>query len=205
MDFTKTIYHLDKYTFNPELLTFHIFIALLDHNIIDHFTFRRLKKQWNQIQYIQDEIGASQMTNYQEFVWHMNKLIKKEWNWNYNIGIFSIPNGIVRVFLRCKNNIKYKFIDILAYDNNTTFQIENESGIIYKGIEDAKSYCSILNKLNQCKKCRIVSLKVSSEGYCVTCQNIAASSIQTAWRECISNPEYYICRKRLQQEFDELT
>lgn len=35
-------------------------------------------------------------------------------------------------------------------------------------------------------------------------QTTAAKRIQTAWRECVSNPAYLVCRKRLTSEFQAL-
>lgn len=201
----EIVSRLKNYVSTPSLLTFNIFAALFDNNIIDSTTYRMLKKEWNKIQYIQDELGASHMTHYEEFTYHLNKLIKKEWNWHYTIGSFPIPNGTVKVLLKCCGNILNKQIHILAYQNETIFEIERrDKGMLYRGFESAQELCRLLNKLNQCKNCRIVSVNIGGLGYCQPCRNKAATVIQMAWRECISNPDYYICRKRLMEEFNGL-
>lgn len=202
--YSTLLNNLQNYLTTPSIMTFNIFSALLDNQIIDAFTYRQLKKEWNKIQYIKDEVGASYMTNYDEFNYHMNKLIKQCWNWHYTIGTFPIPDGQVKVLLSCRQNIKSKYIHVLAYQNDTAFEVENDHGILYSNLDKIIALCNLLNRLNQCKKCRIVSVNVSTLGYCLACQNKSATVIQVAWRECISNPEYNICSQRLMKEFTEL-
>lgn len=204
IQYSQVINHLQNYITTPSIMTFNIFSALLDNQIIDSFTYRQLKREWNKIQYIQDDVGASYMTNYEEFNYHMNKLIKKEWNWHFTIGTFPIPDGQVKVLLKCRQNIEKKYIHVVAYQNDTEFEIESNYGIVYSNLKKVIALCNLLNRLNQCKKCRVISVNVSSLGYCPMCQNKAAALIQTAWRECISNPEYNICRQRLLKEFTDL-
>lgn len=203
-NYASTLNHLRNYITTPSNMTFNIFVALLDNQIIDSYTYRLLKKEWNKIQYEQDELGASHMTNYEEFNYHMNKMIKQAWNWCYTIGTFPVPEGQVKVLLKCRQKIQSKYIHVIAYQNDTVFEIENGSGILYSNLNKVISMCILLNKLNQCRKCRVVSVNVSSAGYCTTCQNKAASIIQIAWRECISNPKYNICCQRLLKEFENL-
>lgn len=35
-------------------------------------------------------------------------------------------------------------------------------------------------------------------------KNVCAKKIQNAWRRCIANPEYNVCKQRLQREFNEM-
>lgn len=202
--YATTIQTLQNYITTPSTMTFNIFSALLDNQIIDSFTYRQLKKEWNKIQYTQDEVGRSHMTNYEEFIYHMNKLIKQEWNWHYTIGTFPIPNGQVKLLLKCHHKIENKYIHVVAYNNDSAFEIENSSGILYSNLKKVISLCTLLNKLNQCKKCHVVSVNISMIGYCHACQNKAAITIQAAWRQCISNPKYNICHQRLLREFSDL-
>ena len=39
----------------------------------------------------------------------------------------------------------------------------------------------------------------------VLTRNLKASIIQGAWRECISNPRHFVCRKRLHREFADIS
>ena len=204
-DFNVTINRLEDYYNNPEKMAYHIFAALLEHRIIPMNVFTFIKRLWSKIQYSLDETGESQMTNYQEFNYNLNKLIDNKWSWFYQVGSFQTPQATIKVHLKCDKDVYRKQIHIIGYGNTSVFQIENTSGVQYQNIKKAISACHFLNKLNQCQKCRIVSVNVSPNGFCEYCRNKAAFVIQSRWRECISNPEYNICRKRLLNEFQDMS
>lgn len=204
MNFDKTISKLNEYYNNPTIINYHIFVALLDNKIIQNNLYHFLKRLWSKIEYKLDETGSSMLSNYEEFNYNLNKLIDNKWNWYYTVGTFETPQDTIKVILKCNKNIYNKFIYITGYGNESSFEIENKNGLQYNNIKKVISACTFLNKLNQCKKCRIVSVNISTNGYCKECKNKAATIIQNQWRECISNPDYNICKKRLLQEFSNL-
>lgn len=58
-------------------------------------------------------------------------------------------------------------------------------------------------KINQNRKI-VAELSAKLERNRMNKTNFAASKIQTSWKRVISSPDYMVCRKRLETEFESL-
>jgi hypothetical protein len=201
--------HLKKYLQQPETITSDLLKALFAKNHISKLEYSVLSKRWNKIKHNLDEDHAldPSLTNYQYFMNH--NLNGIHGNINFEIGRFNLPKQRqVCINLSCKNKLKDKSIHFFIDDIEVnTFFIETDiSSINFNNVKKCIKYCESLYQMNACDRCRVMMTNTNNKyKYCENCRNNSAVIIQNHWRECISNPKYYVCKKRLMNEYYELT
>lgn len=222
MNFERLMHSLKSYLKTPEIIIYDVLKGLLGNELIDHKNYDRLKKRWDTIKYYADDISNSINTYYQEFIYDLEKLINKNMNWYYELGRFPLPkNNYGIVCLSCLNTLATKIITVKVLpitiqlqkealntkvyvsgnNNETKIIIEDNTTINFNNIKKCIKICDTLHLLNGCKNCNKIT--INSE-FCSDCTNNAAQKIQLQWKECISNPRYKICKKRLLLEFSQI-